>query len=278
MKKWPALNKSITASIPTSQRIRFSFHWAQKLLKQTAVIILLLVFWEVAPRVGLVDFTFFPPFSKVVEGWWGLVISGDLYAHFQASILRSLIGFGLAILVGIPLGLIIGWYPLANELLNPVLELFRNTAALAILPVFILLLGIGETSKISIVLFACVFPILLNTINAVRNVDPLFIKSAKSMGLSSAKLFYKVILPASIPTIFTGIRMAGSASILVLIAAEMVGAKEGLGYLISYTQMNFQIPQMYAGIITISVLGLILNYILVSIERKFSRWKINPNE
>lgn len=273
-----SFNKSITASIPTSQRIRFSFHWAQKLLKQTAVIILLLVFWEVAPRVGLVDFTFFPPFSKVVEGWWGLVISGDLYAHFQASILRSLIGFGLAILVGIPLGLIIGWYPLANELLNPVLELFRNTAALAILPVFILLLGIGETSKISIVLFACVFPILLNTINAVRNVDPLFIKSAKSMGLSSAKLFYKVILPASIPTIFTGIRMAGSASILVLIAAEMVGAKEGLGYLISYTQMNFQIPQMYAGIITISVLGLILNYILVSIERKFSRWKTNPNE
>ena len=273
-----SFNKSITASIPTSQRIRFSFHWAQKLLKQTAVIILLLVFWEVAPRVGLVDLTFFPPFSKVVEGWWGLVISGDLYAHFQASILRSLIGFGLAILVGIPLGLIIGWYPLANELLNPVLELFRNTAALAILPVFILLLGIGETSKISIVLFACVFPILLNTINAVRNVDPLFIKSAKSMGLSSAKLFYKVILPASIPTIFTGIRMAGSASILVLIAAEMVGAKEGLGYLISYTQMNFQIPQMYAGIITISVLGLILNYILVSIERKFSRWKTNPNE
>ena len=273
-----SFNKSITASIPTSQRIRFSFHWVQKLLKQTAVIILLLVFWEVAPRVGLVDLTFFPPFSKVVEGWWGLVISGDLYAHFQASILRSLIGFGLAILIGIPLGLIIGWYPLANELLNPVLELFRNTAALAILPVFILLLGIGETSKISIVLFACVFPILLNTINAVRNVDPLLIKSAKSMGLSSSKLFYKVILPASIPTIFTGIRMAGSASILVLIAAEMVGAKEGLGYLISYTQMNFQIPEMYAGIITISVLGLILNYILVSIERKFSRWKISPNE
>jgi|SRR4051794_4894235 len=273
-----SFNKSVTASIPTSQRIRFSFHWAQKLLKQTAVIILLLVLWEVAPRVGLVDLTFFPPFSKVVEGWWGLIISGDLYAHFQASILRSLIGFGLAILIGIPLGLIIGWYPLANELLNPVLELFRNTAALALLPVFILLLGIGETSKISIVLFACVFPILLNTINAVRNVDPLLIKSAKSMGLSSAKLFYKVIFPASIPTIFTGIRMGGTASILVLIAAEMVGAKEGLGYLISYTQMNFQIPQMYAGIITISVLGLILNYILVSIERKFSRWKTNSNE
>lgn len=272
-------NKSVTATtIQETPKIRISFYWVQKLLKSTAVIILLIILWEVAPRIGLVDYTFFPPFSKVVKGWWGLAISGDLYAHFIASIVRSISGFGLAILIAIPLGLIIGWYPLAKELLNPVLELFRNTAALALLPVFILLLGIGETSKISIVLFACVFPILLNTINAVRNVDSLLIRSAKSMGLSSYQLFYKVIIPASIPTIFTGIRMAGSSSILVLIAAEMVGAKEGLGYLISYTQMNFQIAEMYAGIITISILGLILNYLLVSIEKKLSKWKVSPNE
>ncbi len=274
----PGFSKPITAPIQTSQHIRFSFHWVQKLVKQSIVVLLLLILWETAPRIGLVDPTFFPPFSKVAESWWGLVGSGDLYAHFQASILRSLLGFGLAVLIAIPLGLVIGWYPLANELLNPVLELFRNTAALALLPVFILLLGIGETSKVSIVLFACVFPILLNTINAVRNVDPLLIKSAKSMGLPSYKLFYKVIIPASIPTIFTGIRMAGSASILVLIAAEMVGAKEGLGYLINYTQQNFQIPQMYAGIITISLLGLAINYLLVSLEQKFSSWKTNQNE
>ena len=227
--------KSLNAPMQTSHRIRFSFHWVRSLVKQSIVILLLLLLWEAAPRMGLVDPTFFPPFSKVAESWWGLVISGDLYAHFQASILRSLFGFGLAILVSIPLGLVIGWYPLASELLNPVLEVFRNTAALALLPVFILLLGIGETSKVSIVFFACTFPILLNTINAVRNVDPLLIKAAKSMALPSYRLFYKIILPASIPTIFTGIRMAGSSSILVLIAAEMVGAKEGLGYLINST-------------------------------------------
>ena len=270
--------KSFTAPMQTSHRIRFSFHWVQSLVKQSIVILLLLILWEAAPRMGLVDPTFFPPFSKVAESWWGLVISGDLYAHFQASILRSLFGFGLAILVAIPMGLIVGWYPLASELLNPVLEVFRNTAALALLPVFILLLGIGETSKVSIVFFACTFPILLNTINAVRNVDPLLIKAAKSMALHSYKLFYKVILPASIPTIFTGIRMAGSSSILVLIAAEMVGAKEGLGYLINYSQQNFQIPQMYAGIITISLLGVAINYLLISLERKFSSWKTNSNQ
>ncbi|TWD93453.1 NitT/TauT family transport system permease protein [Neobacillus bataviensis] len=270
--------KSFTAPMQTSHRIRFSFHWVQSLIKQSIVILLLLLLWETAPRMGLVDPTFFPPFSKVAESWWGLVISGDLYAHFQASILRSLFGFGLAILVAIPMGLIVGWYPLASELLNPVLEVFRNTAALALLPVFILLLGIGETSKVSIVFFACTFPILLNTINAVRNVDPLLIKAAKSMALPSYRLFYKVILPASIPTIFTGIRMAGSSSILVLIAAEMVGAKEGLGYLINYSQQNFQIPQMYAGIITISLLGVAINYLLISLERKFSSWKTNSNQ
>ncbi|PFO06632.1 ABC transporter permease [Bacillus sp. AFS076308] len=270
--------KSFTAPMQASHRIRFSFHWVQSLIKQSIVILLLLILWETAPRMGLVDPTFFPPFSKVAESWWGLVISGDLYAHFQASILRSLFGFGLAILVAIPLGLIIGWYPLASELLNPVLEVFRNTAALALLPVFILLLGIGETSKVSIVFFACTFPILLNTINAVRNVDPLLIKAAKSMALPSYRLFYKIILPASIPTIFTGIRMAGSSSILVLIAAEMVGAKEGLGYLINYSQQNFQIPQMYAGIITISLLGVAINYLLISLERKFSSWKTNSNQ
>jgi len=270
--------KSFTAPMQTSHRIRFSFHWVQSLIKQSIVILLLLLLWETAPRMGLVDPTFFPPFSKVAESWWGLVISGDLYAHFQASILRSLFGFGLAILVAIPLGLIIGWYPWASELINPVLEVFRNTAALALLPVFILLLGIGETSKVSIVFFACTFPILLNTINAVRNVDPLLIKAARSMALPSYRLFYKVILPASVPTIFTGIRMAGSSSILVLIAAEMVGAKEGLGYLINYSQQNFQIPQMYAGIITISLLGVAINYLLVSLERKFSSWKTNSNQ
>ncbi|WP_407938593.1 ABC transporter permease [Niallia nealsonii] len=273
-----SVDKSLGYPVRVSHGIRFSFYWVGKLAKQTAVIIFLLLLWETAPRMGLVDSTFFPPFSKVAEGFWGLLISGELVAHFEASILRSLIGFGLAIIIAIPLGLIIGWYPLANELLNPVLELFRNTAALALLPVFILLLGIGELSKVSIVLFACIFPILLNTINAVRNVDPLLIRSAKSMGLASYKLFYKVIIPASIPTIFTGIRMAGTSSILVLIAAEMVGAKEGLGYLINYAQMNFQIPQMYAGILTISLVGFLLNYLLVSLERRFSSWKTNPNE
>lgn len=244
-----------------------------KLFKQTIVIIVLLGIWEVVPRLGLVDRVFFPPFSEVVQAFWRMLISGDLWAHFSASIVRSALGFFIAIIIAVPLGLLLGWYPLAHELFNPVLEIFRNTAALALLPVFILFLGVGEVSKVSIIIFACIWPILLNTINAVKEVDPLFIKSAKSMNLNDFQIFRKVILPASVPTIFTGIRMAGTGAILVLIAAEMIGAKEGLGYLITFTQFNFQIAEMYAGILTISILGVVINQVLLTIEKQFSKWK-----
>ncbi|MWC28342.1 ABC transporter permease [Paenibacillus sp. MMS18-CY102] len=249
-----------------------------KVFKRSIAIILLLAIWETAPRIGVVDSTFLPPFSEVIRAWWGLLEGGDIAVHFQASIVRSLTGFSLAILLAIPLGLLIGWYPKVAELLNPLLELFRNTAALALLPVFVLILGIGETSKVALVFYSCSWPILLNTINGVKNVDPLLIKSAKSMGLGPLRLFQKVILPASVPTIFTGIRLAGAYSILVLVAAEMVGAKAGLGYLINYTQFNFQIPEMYAGIITISLLGLLFNQLLVTLERRFSSWKTQSND
>jgi NitT/TauT family transport system permease protein len=154
-----------------------------------------------------------------------------------------------------------------------VLEIFRNTAALALLPVFVLILGIGETSKIAIVTFACFFPVLLNTISGVRSVDPLLLKSARVLGLSPSATFRKVVLPAALPTLFTGVRIAGAAAILVLIAAEMIGATAGLGYLINYSQFNFLVPQMYAGILTTSLLGLAVNWGLVALERRLSSWR-----
>lgn len=242
-------------------------------LTRTVAIGALAAIWEIFPRVGLVEPIFLPPLSEVLDAWWDLLRAGDLWNHTAASLSRSGAGFGLAIVIAVPLGLLIGWYSPVANLLNPVLELFRNTAALAILPVFVLILGLGETSKISIILYGCTWPILLNTVSGVRTVDPLLIKSARSLGLGPIRLFQKVILPAAVPTIFTGIRLAGAASILILIAAEMVGAKAGLGYLINYAQYNFAVPDMYAGIITISVIGLLVNQLLIAIERRFSTWR-----
>ncbi len=123
------------------------------------------------------------------------------------------------------------------------------------------------------VVYASIWPILLNTVSAVHTVDPLLVKAARSMGLNSVRLFVEVILPASVPTIFTGIRLAAAHSILVLIAAEMVGAKAGLGYFVNSAEFNFQIPEMYAGILSLALLGLAANLGLVRIESRFSAWR-----
>ena len=259
--------------VPLARRKIPGLSALRKIVFRSAAIVGLLAVWEAAPRLGLVDATFLPPFSDVAVAWWQLLLDGQLLDNTVASLGRSLAGFGLAVAIAVPLGLLIGWYKPVAELLGPLLEVFRNTAALALLPVFVLLLGIGETSKISIVLYACVWPILLNTISAVRTVDPTLLKLARSLDLPPARLFQKVILPASAPTVFTGIRLAGAVSILVLVAAEMVGAKAGLGYLVNASQFNFAIPQMYAGIVTISVIGVVFNQLLVALERRFTSWR-----
>ncbi len=244
-------------------------------LWKSAGIIAFLALWELGPSYLASPSTrvFLPPLHEVLAAWGKLFESGTIQGHLAASLTRSVSGFGAALVAGVSLGLLIAWYGRLNSVLNPFLELFRNTAALALLPVFTLLLGIGEESKISIVAYAAFFPVLLNTIAGVKTVDPLLIRAAKSLGLSSLALFRKVILPSAVPTIFTGIRMAGTASILVLIAAEMVGAKAGLGYLIVNAQSSFLIPDMYAGILTVSLLGLAVNFLLVALERHFSRWR-----
>ena len=241
--------------------------------RKTIAVLAFLALWEIAPRVGLVDPTFLVPFSTAVRALWGLAQNGQLWDDTRVSLIRSAAGFGIAVGVGVPLGLLIGWYRTVAEILNPLLEVFRNTAALALLPVFVLILGIGETSKISIVVYACTFPILLNTITAVRAVDPTLVRAARSLGLSTPRLFRHVVLPSSVPTVLTGIRMAAASSILVLIAAEMVGAKDGLGYLINAAQQNFEIEQMYAGIIAISLIGTTVNALLVRLERRLTRWR-----
>ena len=260
-----------TAAAPAPRRRRPGP--VRRIAFRSAAVLALLALWEVAPRAGLVDPTFLPPFSQVLGALADLAGNGQLAANAQASLVRSLTGFALAVLVGVPLGAVIGWYRTVSDLLSPLLQIFLNTAALALLPVFTLILGIGETSKIAIVSYACVWPILLNTISAVRNVDPTLLKLARSVDLPPHRLFQKVVLPASVPAIFTGVRLAGAVSVVVVIAAEMVGAKAGLGYLINASQYNFAIPQMYAGIVAISVVGVVFNQGLVLLERRFTSWR-----
>ncbi|MEM5452777.1 MULTISPECIES: ABC transporter permease subunit [Paraburkholderia] len=264
-----------TLSVESKRGMSASTVWlaAWRAARGSVAVVAFLALWEVLPRAGWVDPVFLPPFSTVLHALFEMAVSGELGANLLASAVRAASGFAIAVALGVPLGLLIGWYRTLGDLLNPLLEIFRNTAPLALLPVFVLVLGMGETSKISMVVYSCIWPVVLNTVSGVRNVDALLIRSARSMGLGPLRLFVKVVLPASVPAVFTGIRVAGAYSILVLIAAEMVGAKAGLGYLVNYSQYTFEIPKMYAGIVTLAVLGLAFNHAVVFVERRLTAWQ-----
>jgi NitT/TauT family transport system permease protein len=253
--------------------LRSASGWLAALGQRSLLLIGVLLIWEIAPRFGLVDRVFLPPFSEVIAAGWQLAQTGELYDDISASLFRALSGLLISVALIIPLGLVVGWHARLGNLLNQFIEVCRNTAPLALLPVFILLLGIGEMSKITMVIYSCAWPLLLNTIAAVKQVDPLLIKSARTMGATPQQLFRKVILPAALPTIFVGIRLASASAMLVLVASEMVGAKAGLGYLVINSQYSFLISQMYFGILDITVIGLVLNAVLEALERRFMRWK-----
>lgn len=223
------------------------------------MLIALLLAWEAAPRFGLIDPVFLLPFSEVIAAGWQLAQTGELYDDVSASLLRALSAFLISIALIVPLGLAVEWYARLGNLLNQVIEICRNTAPLALLPVFILLLGVGELSKISMMIYSCAWPLMFNTIAAVKQVDPLLIKSARTVEATPQQLFHKVILPAALPTIFVGVRLASASAMLVLVASQMVGAKAGLGYLVINSQCTFLIQQMYFGILGITVIGLVLN-------------------
>ncbi|MFD4433731.1 ABC transporter permease, partial [Nocardia sp. NPDC058497] len=213
----PPAPRAIAISRPAlpSGLVRTSATTLVRITKPLLAFVLLLAAWELAPRLGVVDEVFLPSFSVVVQAFAELTANGQLGEHVSASLTRSVTGFSIALVIAAPVGIAIAWYKPVSDFLNPVLELFRNTAALALLPVFVLILGIGETSKIALIGYATFFPILLNTITGVRTVDPLLVKSAVSLGFSPIRLFQKVILPAAIPSIFILIRMAAAVWIIV---------------------------------------------------------------
>lgn len=244
-----------------------------KVISRFAAIIVFLGIWELVPRIGLLDRVFLPPFSEVALTFVKLLLSGELIRHISVSLERVAMGYGLAILVAVPLGLIMGWYKGFEKIVDPLIQTLRNVPSLALLPIFILFLGIGQESKVAIIFWGSQWAILLNTIHGVKNVEPILIKSARSMGASNTMLFTKVVLPAAYPSIFTGLRLSATHAILILLAAEMIGASSGLGFLILSSEYSFNIHAMYAGIIALALLGIIVNYTLLYLENITTKWK-----
>lgn len=214
----------------------------------------------------------FPPLDAIGAALWKALASGRLVGDIAISLQRSGIAFVAAVVIGIPLGLFMGQIRTVERALDPILQLFRQTSALALYPVFILLLGLGEASKVFVIFWATLFPILLSTIGGVKEVDAKLVEMARTYGASRLTVFRRVVLPASVPAIFVGLRLSATTALLLLIAAEMIGANKGLGFQVMNAQYNFQVPLMFGAIFLLAALGLAANAVLVARQRHLCRW------
>lgn len=245
---------------------------AVRFLSRYGVLLGFLALWQVSSRAGWINPAVFPPIDLIVAALWKGIAGGALLDDIAISLQRSGTAFLAAVLVAIPLGLFMGQVKAVETALDPILQLFRQTSALALYPVFILLLGLGETSKVFVIFWATLFPLLLNTISGVKEVDPKLIEMARVYGASRLTVFRRVVLPGAVPSIFVGLRLSATTALLLLIASEMIGANKGVGFQVMNAQYNFQIPLMFAAIMLLAGLGLISNYVLVTLQRRLCRW------
>lgn len=250
------------------------FRFRSFFLKWIGIVSFFLV-WECISRFGIVNARFLPPFSQVIVALFKSIADGTIGINLATSLKRSLLGFIMAAVIFVPFGIFMGRYPKVERYSNLLVQICRNISVLALFPLFIILFGVGEKSIIIVVFWGAIWPILINTVTGVKNADPLFIKAAKSVGANQFIILFRVILPNALPEILTGLRISAARSVVILVAAEMLGAKNGLGYLIFYEQEMYQIPQMYAVILMFSIVGFLLNFSLVHLQKQLSKWKYN---
>lgn len=248
-------------------RARASSRWLGVML-----IILVLLAWQFAVQSRLINTPSLPQVTRIAEQWTALTIAGVLPREIFATLQRAFAGLGLAILVAVPLGLWMGTSRLVYGLFEPLTELIRPIPSAAYVPVAILFLGIGDTMKIVVVMVACLFPILLNTYGAVRAVDPVLVDTGRTFGYEGLEIVRKIVFPAVLPSILTGIRISVGLAMIVSVVAEMVASNNGIGFFILNTQQFFRVPDMFAGILTLGVVGYLLNASFLAIERRLLRW------
>ncbi|MDX8456099.1 ABC transporter permease [Mesorhizobium sp. VK9D] len=257
--------------LPT-EFLRLAGRTSARILSRYGVLLGFLGLWQVAASSGWVNAAVLPPVDTIVAALWKGLAGGSLLGDIAISLQRAGLAFAAAVLVAIPLGLMMGQARAVETALDPILQLFRQTSALALYPVFILLLGLGEASKVFVIFWATLFPLLLNTISGVKEVDPKLLEMARVYGARRLTIFRRVVLPGAVPSIFVGLRLGATTALLLLIASEMIGANKGIGFQVMNAQYNFQIPLMFAAIVILAALGLIANQALVILQRRLCRW------
>lgn len=234
--------------------------------------LLLLLLWEGLVQINLLDYRFFPPPSTVLVIFGRMVQSGELWDHLSISLWRVLAGFAVGALPAVILGLLMGWFRTLYAIFDPLIAAIYPVPKIALLPLFLIWFGLGETTKIVTIAVAVFFLVLITTVNGVRLVDPILIEAAQSYGARGWRLFYKVILPATLPAIFTGLRLGLGVALLVIVSAEFVAANRGIGYLIWISWSTLAVNKMYVGLVVIAMLGLLTTNGLEWLRRRLMPW------
>jgi NitT/TauT family transport system permease protein len=232
-----------------------------------------IAFWEAVVRFGGQSNILLPPPSRVFETLYELIRTGTLFDHIAASLFRVAAGYVISVIVGVPIGLAMGYWLFAERLLTTSVNGLRPIPASAWIPLSIILMGIGDQPAIFLVFIGTVWSIILNTSHGVKNVPKHLIWAAQTMGASNAAIFTKVIFPASLPSTFTGMRIAVGVAFTCVIVAELIAVRSGLGYLITEARMLVRSDIVIAGMISIGIVGFALDAIVRFVMKRALRWQ-----
>jgi len=233
----------------------------------------LLLLWQLLSWAKVLDARFVPSPLTIFEGAVVLIRSGELWTHLSVSLVRLGAGFLLGTIPGIAVGLVMGLSRYVRAGLDPIVAATYPVPKIAILPLIMLYFGIGETSKIVIIAIAVVYLVLINTMVGVMTIDPIYFDVAKNYNAPWRKLFTRVIIPGALPLIFAGLRLSLGVSLIVIVSAEFIAAKSGIGYLIWSSWETLLIENMFVGIIVITVLGVVSTFLLKELERALIPWR-----
>lgn len=238
-----------------------------------SVLVGLIVIWQVL--TSITDSPFFPTFAEAAARLWNnwLTNPAVLGGHLVPSLVRLLTGWLAAVALGIAVGTLMGLSNRLHDYLDPIAQFLRAIPPPALLPLFIVLLGIGDGMKVAMILFGVIWPIILNTIDGVRSVDSLHLDTARVFGLGRTDVLFRVILPSAGPKIFAGLRVSLSIAVILMVISEMVATINGIGFTLVQAQRNFRTLDVWAGILMLGLIGYGLNAILTLAERRVLRWQ-----
>lgn len=237
------------------------------------VFLVILAIWELGSRSGFISAIALPAPSEAFGALVDLFQTGMLWKHLGASLYRLIVGWTLGSLLGIAVGLFIGLFSLARAGLLPLVSALFPVPKIALLPLFIIWFGIGEGSKVATILFGTFFPTVIATYGGVDNVDRNLIRMGQSFGLSWLSIVRKIIVPGAMPAILSGFRISASIAIVLLVAAEMIGAEFGVGAYILMAGALFALDQLIAGVALLSVIGLIIAWLIGKLEKRLLSWR-----